>query len=256
MKNTQPRLSALIGWAAALVTLILCADLCLACLSLYRNGVSPDNLTADGVLINSIYTRENVGAGLGKLAPMAICWAALMVMSAVLRQETRKPSGINPENALRLMLRRVETTPAMKQQQKYRLIYLIGTGIILAICIGAIILYMTDIAHFTSWDLEMVMGDMIRAIGIPALIATSQLCLCAVLMESSYAIECAEAKRAPKRSVPMEKSVPVNKTPVHVARIILGIAATALIIAGILNGGMYDVLVKAINICTECIGLG
>lgn len=33
-------------------------------------------------------------------------------------------------------------------------------------------------------------------------------------------------------------------------------AAVMLIAAGILNGGMRDVLVKAINICTECIGLG
>ena len=32
--------------------------------------------------------------------------------------------------------------------------------------------------------------------------------------------------------------------------------AAALIVCGIANGGMRDVLVKAINICTECIGLG
>ncbi|MBQ8200798.1 MAG: hypothetical protein IJZ74_03405 [Clostridia bacterium] len=32
--------------------------------------------------------------------------------------------------------------------------------------------------------------------------------------------------------------------------------ALALIAAGVMNGGLYDVLVKAINICTECIGLG
>ena len=34
------------------------------------------------------------------------------------------------------------------------------------------------------------------------------------------------------------------------------IAAVLLIIAGILNGSAGDVLVKAIHICTECIGLG
>ena len=33
-------------------------------------------------------------------------------------------------------------------------------------------------------------------------------------------------------------------------------AAVALIAAGVANGGMHDVFVKAINICTECIGLG
>lgn len=33
-------------------------------------------------------------------------------------------------------------------------------------------------------------------------------------------------------------------------------AAAVLIAAGILNGGMRDVLAKAIKICTECVGLG
>jgi len=33
-------------------------------------------------------------------------------------------------------------------------------------------------------------------------------------------------------------------------------AAAALILLGILNGGLQDVLTKAIWICTECIGLG
>ena len=32
--------------------------------------------------------------------------------------------------------------------------------------------------------------------------------------------------------------------------------AAALILMGVVNGGLHDVLVKAINICTECIGLG
>ena len=32
--------------------------------------------------------------------------------------------------------------------------------------------------------------------------------------------------------------------------------AVALIVAGVVNGGLRDVLYKAKNICTECIGLG
>lgn len=34
------------------------------------------------------------------------------------------------------------------------------------------------------------------------------------------------------------------------------IAAVIFIIAGIFNGSMEDMLIKAINICTECVGLG
>lgn len=39
-------------------------------------------------------------------------------------------------------------------------------------------------------------------------------------------------------------------------RIILFGVAVLFIVLGVMNGGWYDVLVKAINICTECIGLG
>ncbi|MBQ9027901.1 MAG: thioredoxin [Lachnospiraceae bacterium] len=39
-------------------------------------------------------------------------------------------------------------------------------------------------------------------------------------------------------------------------RRILMAAAILFIVMGIFNGSMKDVLVKAIRICTECVGLG
>ncbi len=39
-------------------------------------------------------------------------------------------------------------------------------------------------------------------------------------------------------------------------RLALLVLALGLILAGVLNGGLRDVLAKAANICTECIGLG
>ncbi len=42
----------------------------------------------------------------------------------------------------------------------------------------------------------------------------------------------------------------------NVVRIGLAAAGIALVVLGIFNGGMKDVLLKAINICTQCIGLG
>jgi hypothetical protein len=52
---------------------------------------------------------------------------------------------------------------------------------------------------------------------------------------------------------------PAPEKPVkHVNRLRLGLygLAALLILLGIFNGGMQDVLTKAIKICTECIGLG
>ena len=47
-----------------------------------------------------------------------------------------------------------------------------------------------------------------------------------------------------------------KKLAVWIARGVLACAAVVLLIVGIANGGMADVLEKAKNICTQCIGLG
>ncbi|MBS5668154.1 MAG: thioredoxin [Firmicutes bacterium] len=44
--------------------------------------------------------------------------------------------------------------------------------------------------------------------------------------------------------------------PVGLLRAGLYGVAILFIVLGVMNGGLRDVLVKAINICTECIGLG
>ena len=53
-----------------------------------------------------------------------------------------------------------------------------------------------------------------------------------------------------------EKMRHVSPKRVPGLRIAVGALAVGLTALGIANGGMRDVLVKAINICTECIGLG
>ena len=52
---------------------------------------------------------------------------------------------------------------------------------------------------------------------------------------------------SPKKAVPWVRSG---------LRLVLYAVAVAFIVLGVMNGGLRDVLVKAINICTECIGLG
>ncbi len=47
-----------------------------------------------------------------------------------------------------------------------------------------------------------------------------------------------------------------KKAGVCILRISLALIAVGLIALGVINGGMKDVLAKAINICTQCIGLG
>lgn len=47
-----------------------------------------------------------------------------------------------------------------------------------------------------------------------------------------------------------------SEKTVNIARLSILCLGVLFIVLGVMNGGARDVLVKAINICTECIGLG
>lgn len=67
----------------------------------------------------------------------------------------------------------------------------------------------------------------------------------------------ASGKGRPYAAKPTEyKKMEELKIPVSVLRLCLAVAAVLLVLLGVANGGAGDVLIKAVNICTECIGLG
>ena len=106
-------------------------------------------------------------------------------------------------------------------------------------------LYLLDAGHFTSWDLESVMGEMLLHVAPFAALFLALLYLAFFLTDKSAEQEIAYLKAAPRNP-----AQPAGKKP--------GIPRAAIVrtVLGVLNGGLNDVLVKAINICTECIGLG
>ncbi len=62
-----------------------------------------------------------------------------------------------------------------------------------------------------------------------------------------------KAERETERDVQAEAA---KAKKLHIVKIAVLIAAVIFVIAGIRNGSMEDTLIKAINICTECVGLG
>lgn len=63
----------------------------------------------------------------------------------------------------------------------------------------------------------------------------------------------------PATGIDIKKNNPEDSIQGGALNVIRGVivaAALLFIIAGILNGSMQDVLIKATKICTECIGLG
>lgn len=82
---------------------------------------------------------------------------------------------------------------------------------------------------------------------------------CMLLIGVSIVLDYAASGKAPEAEKHDDRmNLPGVHPPKHQSTLRIMILSTALlfILLGVMNGGAYDVLIKAINICTECIGLG
>ncbi len=148
--------------------------------------------------------------------------------------------------------------PAVKAQKRRRAVFLtIVCAILAAVCSPALV-FLLDRRKFVSTDLEAVMGKLL-AYALPCAAAA----LIVLFLGSMYSEKRREKDRAElkeRRGLAKLPRVPL-KAPNEararwIVRALLLAAAVIFIILGVMNGGLNDVLIKAINICTECIGLG
>lgn len=243
--------------AVAVMTLLLAALLCWQCIDIYAVGNAPENLTADGVHVEQVYRADDVGARLMTLAIPAAAYVVLIVLAAIVQRcvpaETAKPA-MTADNRLRLMKRRVAELPeAAKYEETLRRNIWLATAAVLLLCAVMAGLFLLNGDNFVSWDLEVVMGEMLvhvapwAAVALLAVYVALRACDKSCLREAEALKGQPAGKPAPLQEKPF---------PASVLRADLYAAAIVFIVLGAMNGGLRDVLVKAINICTECIGLG
>lgn len=101
---------------------------------------------------------------------------------------------------------------------------------------------------------ESVIGAMPTLLLCSVLLALS-VAVCSHLCDRSYQRQLRALSALPAKAE--NATAPQKKVPIlWTVRVLLLLAALLLLVLGIAGGGMADVLSKAINICTECIGLG
>lgn len=238
-------------------TMLLLVLLAWQCLDIYWVGNSYSNLDENGLHIQSVYRAEDVITRLKTLRIWAVCYLLLLIAACIMIPgETRKASAnpMEPDNRLRLMKKKLTDLPevAKAEETLRRKVCYVTFGMVM-LCAGMSLVYLLKRDHFTSWDLELVMGRMLAhtlpwiVLAFAAVIAASFVC-----------------RRSLEREIHLLKGICGDKVPDAASkpsrllsvRIALYVLAAVLIMDGISNGGMRDVLIKAINICTECIGLG
>lgn len=213
----------------------------------------------------SPYTPEAIGARFAAIAlPVWITLGAVAV-GIVLRfvlpsPEKRDRAIVNRRALLSRMEEKKDTADEAyvaeaKKERRLRLCVRIGTAVLsLAAAIPAI-LHLSDPESFRYPEYNASVIAAMPSLLLFSVTLAILLTVCAMLCEKSYQrqtklLSLLGAREASRNQV--TERVPATL----VLRLAILALSLVLLIIGIAGGGMEDVLAKAINICTECIGLG
>lgn len=277
-KQTIRRLHQIYGILLAVVTVVAGVCLMVACLGIYHSGDKP-------------YSREAVAAAFAPISiPVYLCLglvAGSFLLHLFLPMEEGRLKA-TPDAAMRLERLYARTDVSrweaaacrqVQQEQRLRRVHRLVTGVLAAIGTAVFLVYALDSRHFSSTDVN---GSMIKAMlwltpcallpcvyGIIAwfvctasvrretAILTAQLVARVVDDKTKATGEKEEAVKASAEAV--EAPSVAKRTAAFPERAVrYGVLAVglALLVYGFATGGIADVLTKAVNICTECIGLG
>lgn len=237
-------------------------------LSLYFTGMAEK---AGGDLFFYIYTREKVGAKLLPLMPLIFLGLGMTLAGLILgvRDESADKPVRDPETLRDLTCARVRNPSAAmtaEHARQQKLLY--GGWIGFAVCMVPVGVYILNPAHFDRpLDTESDLYALMKVFAPFTLLAIGCLAVTTVLRQKSIAREAEAAKlqsaaekaagvKAAAASIPVRGVAQNGGRGVLALRIVLAALVVIMIIVGIQNGGMEDVLTKANAICMECVGLG
>lgn len=242
-------------------------------------------ILADGNWVQGAYSREIVAERLFPVSIVFYFWVASIIAGFVLSlvyPYNEKPVKIPQEGlTLNRLSARIpqgsgqEYDEDLKRVRKERntrlIIYIVCSAICFAGAIASAV-YLLNSSHFTSHDKNKAMLDMLINVGPWVLVAFTSCIAMTLLEKSSQNREITVLKHliASNKGNPVivantPKNVVLTKIQAFFAnkytklgvRIGVGVIAVTFILVGVFcTEGARDVLLKAINICTECIGLG
>ena len=240
--------------------LLLVIMLSSAAIRIFLEG---DAIQRGGDLFYWIYTRDRVAERFAPIAP-------LLFAAIGMKDENAEKPVQDTQIARDLVCARVQSpSEAMLRERATQKKLLWGGWIAFALCMVPVALYCLNGAHFDhpheGTDGEFL--NMMRVFIPWVAVGFGCLCVSAALRSRSERRETDAAKaqieaeraagvRAEARPLPCGAVKQAPAKGVLVIRYVALVLAVVLIIAGIKNGGMADVLAKATAICMECVGLG
>ncbi len=262
-QKTKERIHLIYG--ISLSVLIVAVGVCfaLSCLSIYQNGNSP-------------FTRESISTHFDRIAlPTYICIAGVIggiILSLVLppdggKVKPRREAGVVLEKlSAKLDITACEESvrEIIHRERKFRRYATVTVGILSALTLLPALIRCVNPTHFSIENLNndiktaaaYVIPCAVVALGM--WVATVLLCGASVARETATvksALATGKGKTLEKTAADKEKKT-LDPRFLWAVRGVILVAGIVFVVLGVFNGGMADVLGKAIRICTECIGLG
>lgn len=242
-----------------LSVVIVIAGICLmaACLNIYQSGDQP-------------FSRESVAAAFSGIAfPVYLCLAMVLisvVLELVLPSEKEKSPVFKPYRAIlnRLQTKRdfSQCDAALRNEisalQKQRKAYSLICAFVLFICSAAFLVYACDSSNFHQSNINSSMIAAMKVLLPCALLSFATALSVTIQNERSLAKEIELMKQIPaaKNTEAADNIAETSEKRLNLSRTVIIVVAAVCMVYGFISGGTIDVLAKAINICTECIGLG
>ena len=205
-----------------------------------------------------MYTPEVIATAFHYLLPILCIFgllsAILIIAGMILPLGNEKKPKIAVSTRLEFLLSRKEKTEEMLREEKKRRFIKLYTGIFIVCCVALMTWAVFSAGSFTEEGFHKEMAYAMPFLIIAMFAAFTAVWAAMLLLDRSRSREIDLAKTAPSgRSTAVTAA---GGKGLAAARLFLLLTAIVFIILGVFNGGMHDVLVKATNICTECIGLG
>lgn len=253
-KERRTHIQHIFSWLTAVA--IIVAGICLmaACIRIYLSGNQP-------------FSRESVSAAFGTIAlPVYLCLASAVVgflLDLCLPIDKKRTA----EKQYTLILKRLRAKANMElcnielqnrilREQKKRCLHKTVCAILLATGSLIFFIYALDGSHFHPSEINQSMFRAMLVLFPCMAVPFAYGIFTAIHARKSMIREIELLKLAPTAQKQESMSPIKSGKPVLILRIALLCVGIVILTYGLFSGGTADVLTKAINICTECVGLG
>ena len=256
-KKTAQTIRLVYGIVLSLLLIATGILLMVSCVNIYQIGKRP-------------FTPENISAAFEKIAIPVWITVGAVVVGLILRPilpieksklKARKDKKITlAQLEKKLSAQTLASNQGIRKEQTLRkVLHLVAIILCVASAVPAVV-YILNFNHFSeNYNASVISACLFL---LPCTFLCMGICVALIYLENASVerqlahVKTALAEAKGERGTNAAKERRPHTKLVLGIRLSLAVVALALIVAGILNGGMADVLAKAVNICTECIGLG